>query len=349
MASSATASRRDSLHLRACAARLRIHPARWNNCNYSSSEAPPEPPALDDWHDVAERLFRSLSARNAHVVLLGDSTVRDLFVASICLLDAFGGLTARPDFKWIPHPFVFNGIMSAHIKNTSHARLTFVWAHTMCNRITVGQNCRPDMKVGQRQNYTRLVEYSLTRIYGGTEYDSAKWLSSVANASLVLYGGMAHAQNEAQVVGNLEMTERWWRANRQSQTSEFVLIEQMPAHFPIIPFGEYDRHVHRNSSQMQCATHNPSLNEAHPEANYRRDAVNAYAVRNRLRMLPTWDAAVRASNDHVNRSVLSTEVGALDCRHWCNPGPTTLRLADGLAHFLQQSGPAAPTWDAPGV
>ena len=349
--------------LTSCAARFGLHAARWNNCANNSSTL--------DWVPVALSLQQRLqawyneSASGGLILFLGDSVMRDVFTLAACLLEGVNALDLRPAFMGNPHhgsasQFIFarvrdgRGHRGVGLAGIPHGgpTLAFLWAHRVCERYTAALSCKQARSGNElaATNWTRNLEISLARVYGGdgltaaTSFFGTKpnpFHALAARAGLVLHGGLAFSQGRAEAEAMMMLTHAWLR--RHVRPSAVVAVmETMPAHFPQRAFGEYDPHYHPQlpAAGRRCSPHDASLAAARPADGFRRHVATEFAAQHALPLLSTWDLARDAHDDHSLATPqligqVDKRLGSFDCRHWCNPGPTMLALVARLAAFIE--------------
>ena len=123
--------------------------------------------------------------------------------------------------------------------------------------------------------------------------------------------------------------------------------EALPTHFPYSSDGTYnvqkDMKWHGTAKFHECRAH--SAPAGHVRAAYwTAGLLDEFAANLSLPMLRLWRQAAASSNDHPTPDVTDL-ANALpmrwgdtptDCRHWCNPGNTTVLWVTKLHHFLER-------------
>lgn len=182
---------------------------------------------------------------------------------------------------------------------------------------------------GARVDYTWLRDPRK----GSRAYGEAHWTeiqSARDKASIIMVVWAAHCKRVDMCQADLHALRR------QAAPRTLVLWEYLPSHFPGDSRGEYEPYEELlqagATTADRCEPHNRSA-----PLPWRLTVTRDFARRWCVPLVPGFSFAVGAYQDHPG--LLKRR--KMDCRHFCNPGMTTLNQLRRALGVLR-AGPAAP-------
>ena len=327
-----------------CTQALRFHFLRWFNCG--SRNVRPEHSLLNQ---SAERLLELLDELPGPLVLLGDSLLRDFFMTVACTLWNQNILLVPPramkDSDWGRR-----GV--TRLRRDYHGRtiMSYVW-------------WRPVSQHGpQELNELREAGLILTNLgltHAHNQSEAYAWIdefrSWTQHEQRLLHGrGEASATKHFQRVMTLahphmshSEIELEHKRRRPHVLPMLALHETLPTHFPSTDDGEYDLEkqgkFESRAIRRTCAAHRAYPSQVR-EANWRNAMTSELARTMSLPIVRFWEPLATRDNDHKTPSdialapIVRRGDPAMDCRHWCNPGISTIQWSnETLPNFLRDT------------
>lgn len=188
------------------------------------------------------------------------------------------------------------------------------------------------------------------------------------SSALVLLHFGSHAQNASHARDTLGSIARGMALGTTYAPRRTVLWSYMPSHFPGAPDGGGEWHGRTPSGEVdkkrvqqyaqpnaRCVPHvdlGPRCNascSASSRSNFRRSASLDFAAHYGLPVLNAWDDAAVNFDDHPGAAAASTALmlgRSVDCKHWCAPGRTLLRVLTVLLHQIGNTNNSGAGGDA---
>ena len=324
-----------------------FHHTRWANCG--DRNVWPSSHAM--LNRSASHFVELLDELPGPLVVLGDSLLRDFFMIAACLVTS-KNVKVVPPRSMTTLDWGRRGVVRLRRSKFGPTLMSYVWWRP------IGTH-GPDEKSELREAAVILTNLGLTHAHNNSE--AAAWLVDFQQWMLdeveLQQRGSFFANEYRQVMQghhsqmSLEGIKAEYRRRGTNRLPVVALHEQLPAHFPSTRHGEYDADlqtayeaaVSSGTNRRVCRPHRlPS--EENMASNWRYSLVDAFARNNSLPILRFWDRTVDRANDHITPSdvdgaaPLVKRRNGMDCRHWCNPGMTTIEWAtETFPTFLRES------------